>query len=192
MPVYRWITPFSDATKSLRSPDPEAEALATWAAWTVDELHYLTDLENLDVSRHLQHSPDVIDHAHARWATMSAATALDLCGAALARHYGFQKGDHELDLNDLRKKTIPQVARVWVDGVWTDADYQLVLKARHSLTHKRLPRNLYVGSANRTELRIRQGHVEIAVTIPDVVRNSTEVATRHVEKFLAEAKAGRF
>ena len=196
MPPYSWITPPSEgAVQALRAPDREAEALASWAAKVVDELHYLKDIEERLPVRTLGHHMDVVDSAHARWATAGAVTALDLCAAALGRHYRLRKGTNELDLAQLAKpalkQALPPVPQAWVDEVWNDAEYQLILSARHSLVHRRLKRDLYAGSGAPTEIWIEQGGHEVRVSIPAVIGTAAELATRHVETFLADAKAGR-
>src|SRR4051794_7528585 len=72
----------------------EAAALFTWAVWTTESLHYLDDIDRAydsDPPTEGQ-SRDVIDVTHARWATGTAATALDLCAAGLGRAFCGQTG----------------------------------------------------------------------------------------------------
>jgi hypothetical protein len=72
-----------------------------WAAWAVEALHYLDDLDQVQTHYPMPvqgHHPDIIDIAHVRWVTGTAITALDLCAAALGRLYCGWTDVHELDL----------------------------------------------------------------------------------------------
>src|SRR5438874_9903263 len=71
-----------------RHGNSESGALLLFAVWAVESLYYLGDLDQrLDPSQATigEHSADVVDVAHARWATGTCITALDLCAAALGR-----------------------------------------------------------------------------------------------------------
>jgi hypothetical protein len=105
MPSYNWPV---DPIKLIqhfeaRHNSPKAGALFMWAVSTVDCLYYLDDIDHdFDSSRKPleDHRRDIIDVAHARWATGSSITALDLCAAGLGRSFCANKGIHELDLED--------------------------------------------------------------------------------------------
>ncbi len=63
-----------------RHKSPTAGALFSWAAWAVESLHYLDDIDRAYDTSHATiggHTPDVVDVAHARWATATSITALD-------------------------------------------------------------------------------------------------------------------
>jgi hypothetical protein len=139
-----------------RHNKPDAGALFAWAAWAVDCLHYLDDVDRaFDVSLAPVggHKPDVVDAAHARWATSTCITALDLCAAALARAFCGHKGLLELGLRDFdttanqssRKLTrlseLPPATKQWVSDLLADPDYEAVKTARNSLTHSRVKRH---------------------------------------------------
>jgi hypothetical protein len=61
---------------------------AAWARHSVDALWWLADLDEsaFAASRAKlgSHNPDIVDIAHARWATATAKTAIDLCAADIA------------------------------------------------------------------------------------------------------------
>lgn len=89
-----------------RCRSPEAGALASWAVWTVDSLCYLDELDGLpngSVPR-AGYDQAVVDVAHARWATSTATTALDLCAASLGRAYVNRTPSRELDVLSLFKQ----------------------------------------------------------------------------------------
>ena len=144
MPPLAWPT---DPVKTVedfetRHQQPEAGALLAWAAWTVDGLKYLDDIDlGYDTKRVVsgEHQPDVIDVSHARWATGTCMTALDLCAAALARGLcGYTKA-REIDIADLSpassrsraiRNSLPLAAVAWVDCVLCDPEYVVVKEAR--------------------------------------------------------------
>lgn len=125
-------------------------ALALWATWAVEGLHYLDDLDQAHNSKpqpEAAHHPHVIDIAHVRWATGTSITSLDLCAAALGREYCNWTNANELDLRDFdlagkrdKKKVsqyralLPASTLAWIDGVLADARYKEVMGARHPLT----------------------------------------------------------
>ena len=87
MPPFPWpVEPVAVIQAfEARHQKPEAGALLSWAAWTLDGLQYLDDIDlQYDTSRAPvgNHRPDVVDVSHARWATGTCMTALDLCAAA--------------------------------------------------------------------------------------------------------------
>jgi hypothetical protein len=81
-----------------------AAGFALTAAWTVEALHYLVDLDaHLALADRLSAVLDYAKHpvelAHARWAAGDAMTAVDLCSAALGRLFASypNKRGHEMD-----------------------------------------------------------------------------------------------
>jgi hypothetical protein len=145
----------------------------------------------------------------------SAITALDLCAAALARRSGLVQGQHEGDIETLNvagkttkkaqavKSQLRQPALNWVTGVTQDPDYAILLRTRHALTHRRLPRHISVstssgGSTNR-RLSLAVGaplmgtptQVPTQVGSRQLVELSVNLATRHMESLFADIVAGR-
>src|SRR5687768_12483399 len=105
MPPHTWATDPVTLVQAFeaRHAQREAGALLVWAAWSVDCLHYLDDVDGeYDRSRTVRggHRPDVVDIAHVRWATGTCITALDLCAAGLGRTFCRQTSARELALPD--------------------------------------------------------------------------------------------
>ena len=90
-----------------RLPNLGASHLVVTAAYTVEGLHYLAELDSeLPPYWLAGHHPDgaSVDLAHARWGVADAITAIDLCAAALGRiHCGYPKNDHEMDFREAAK-----------------------------------------------------------------------------------------
>ncbi|MGH7183392.1 MAG: hypothetical protein ACREJN_15640 [Nitrospiraceae bacterium] len=87
MPPFTWTIEPTGLIQAFerRHNNPSASALFTWAVRAVESLHYLDDIDRAyDVSHMVTgaHRPDVVDVAHARWATGTCITALDLCAQA--------------------------------------------------------------------------------------------------------------
>ena len=180
-----------------RHQQPQAGALLAWAAWTVDSLKYLDDIDrNYDSTRSTlgNHRPDIIDVAHARWATSTCTTALDLCAAGLARGLcGYTKA-HEVDMGDLVansrsskaiRSMLPSNALSWVDRVLSDPDYSAVKTARDSLTHSRVRRHFSLGGSGVTP-RLEFESQSRRVPARQLVEISVLVAERHVLALFAE------
>jgi hypothetical protein len=174
-----------------RHQQPQAGALLAWAAWTVDGLRYLDDIDRAyETSRSAVggHRPDVVDVAHARWATGTCMTALDLCAAALARGLCGHTKPREVDMEDFSassnrsqsiRSSLPPSALAWVDEVLQDPDYALVKEARDSLTHSRVRRHLSLGGSGPTpRLEIESSRRRQPVRL--LVETSVRVAERHV------------
>lgn len=169
-----------------------AGALFAWAAWTVDSLHYLADVDlAFDSTRtSLGDYPHyVIDVAHARWATSGCITALDLCAAGLGRCFCGQMGAHELSLHDVdpannsnrassRRARLPSAALRWVSEACADGDYKSVKLARDALTHSRVLRHFAFGSGGTARLKLEVEGAQVPVR--ELVELATAVATRHV------------
>ena len=176
------------------------------SAWTVEGIDHLADMHEwlfADRRRLGRHHGDVVELAHARWATGSAITALDLCAGALARlHCGWTKDKlpdvRSLDPNEQKHGTqlydrLPQPAQKWVDKVVGDRDYRVVLDARNPFTHSRLGRTISVGN----QLGVRSGRTAFHLprtTQPvstDLIRNARKLSARHVEEFLGGVLSGQ-
>jgi len=181
-----------------RHSSPEAGALLAWAAWTVESLHYLDDLDRAYDATHAPiggHRPDVVDVAHARWAAGSAITALDLCAAGLGRTFCQQQGRRELNLGDFdqtissgqanraqRTALLPPLARNWVEIVCNDPQYNTIKKARDWLTHSRIRRHFTLhagGPPTRLELE-----VETKIEVRQLIEAARDCATKHVTRLL--------
>jgi len=201
MPPFSWpyecIQQVQKFEEKHRKPD--ASALFAWAAWTVDCLHYLDDVDtafNLSPMSLSGHRPDVVDVAHARWATSTSITATDLCAAGLARAFCGHTGPKEIDLGDFdlttkssrrksaRRAQLPPRALLWIDRVIGDPDYATIKDARDWLTHSRLRRHFTLdtgGPPQRLELELPCGRLPVR----RLVELSRDVATRHVSDLLS-------
>ena len=201
MPPFHWP---SDPTSAViafeqRHTNPEAGALLLWAASSVEALYYLDDVDSVyDSTRtvHGAHRPDVVDVAHARWATGTCITALDLGAAALGRALGGHIGDKELNLGSFsstrRSKALclvlssmPPLAMHWIQAVTRDPAFTEMKTARDALTHRRLPRHLYasVGSAGpdrRLDLQIDSNRVPVRKLVED----ARDLATVQISRLL--------
>jgi hypothetical protein len=190
MPPYNWAVDPVQLVQSFESKhnNPVAGALFAWAVWTVDCLYYLDDLdEAFDRSRApiAQHRPDVVDVAHARWATGTSITSLDLCAAGLGHAFCGNTGTHEFDIGDInaaRKAQLPPEAQQWFDRVIADPQYNIVKSARDWLTHSRVSRHSAIGGASLPErLKLQFGPSRLPVR--DLVLVARDLATRHVADF---------
>jgi hypothetical protein len=187
MPPYDWqIDPVSIIQNfEARHNNPDAGALLIWAVSTVDCLYYLDDLDqefNTSGSSMAGHRPDVIDVAHARWATSSAITSLDLCAAGLGRVFCANTGTHELDVGDFnaaRRAQLPPLAQQWLDRVRADSHYYEVKSARDWLTHSRLRRHFSL-STKGPRHRIKLEFNATQLPVRDLIELARELATWHV------------
>jgi hypothetical protein len=188
MPPFNWprdpVPVIHDFEK--RHNAPSAGGLLLFAVWTVDSLYYLEDLDRENDLSHptiREHRPDVVDVAHARWATSGCGTALDLCAAGLGRALCGHQGSNELDLGGLGSSGrhsglrvhLPGAAIRWVDAVLTDPGYQEIRLARNLLTHARVLRHF---TLPRQRLRLDVGGRQ--VDVPTLVLHATKVATNNV------------
>ncbi len=162
MPACHWRNdPVQDIAQfEARHGNPESGALLLFAVSAVDSLYYLGDVDRaIDPSQATvgDHVADVVDVAHARWATGTCITALDLCAAALGRALCAQTGTRELDIGDFDpdpertqkraarlRANLPVQARRWIDNVLADPGYKQIKAARDSLTHARVSRHFTV------------------------------------------------
>ncbi|HEY1307709.1 MAG TPA: hypothetical protein VGF24_29360 [Vicinamibacterales bacterium] len=164
---------------------PEASALILFGVWATDSLYYLSDVDARDdLSRSTidGHRPDIVDIAHARWATGTCITALDVCAAALGRVFCHHTRARELSIADYFSKRaalklrplLPVAAVTWIDAVQADAGYQTVKTARDSLTHARVIRHF-----NLPRQRV-QIQANSRIDVPTLINRATDTATRHV------------
>jgi hypothetical protein len=184
----------------VRHQNSAAGALFTWAAWAVDSLHYLDDIDRAYDASHATiggHRPDVVDVAHVRWATGTCITALDLCAAGLGRAFCGHSSGHELDLADFaldpkkptkqraqRRTRLPRRARYWVDSVCADLYYKQIKSARDWLTHSRITRHFTLaasGLPQRLQLQLEAERLGVR----HLVDHARDVGTRHVSALLA-------
>jgi hypothetical protein len=182
--------------------NPAAGALFSWAAWSVDCLHYLDDVDrafDMDPVGVYGHRQDVIDVAHSRWATSTCITALDLCAAGLARAFCGHADVRELDLvgfdpavgnqnavaqKQARRAQLPGPALNWVAAVLADPDYSTIKAARNWLIHSRGTRHFGFDTARGPErLELELGATRLPVR--QLVELSRGLATRHITAFLA-------
>jgi hypothetical protein len=199
MPQLNWPqepTRTVRAYEARRSGRGEIGALILWATWTVEGLHYLGDLNDHHHASSLpgpNHSPDIVNIAHVRWATASAITALDLCAAALGREFCPSLTARERDLRDFDvsssnrklpvwRSALSLRALAWVDTVVADQRYKEVHGARNPLTHSRFRRNLFLGGPTRTEFVVTA--TGNAFTAHELVCLACDLATEHVTVFL--------
>jgi hypothetical protein len=200
MPPFQWPI---DALQLIRDFEtrhnaPDAGALFAWGKWAVDSLHYLDDLDQLyDSSRKpiSGHEPAVVDVAHARWATSTCITGIDLCAAGLGRVFCKNSGKHELSVAafnpgayyaDMLRAWLPAVALKWIDAVRSDVNYKKIKQARRWLTHSRLTRHftLAVGDRQPSRLELKVGKNKLGIR--PLIELARDVATKHVISFLKE------
>ena len=200
MPSYNWsVNPINLIQQfEARHNSPTAGALLMWAVSAVDCLYYLDDIDReFDNSRVslAGHKPDVIDIAHARWATGTSITAVDLCAAGLGRTFCGHRGKHEFNLGSFDPSSkqskaaakcraqMPIQAQNWVDSVIHDSQYNVVKSARDWLTHSRLPRHFNVaigGPPQRLELGINSNKLPVR----NLIELARDFASRHVFSFI--------
>jgi hypothetical protein len=174
-----------------RHESATAGALFAWAVGAVESLHYLDDIDRaFDTSGAAigGHRPDIVDVSHARWATGTAATAIDLCAAGLGRVFCNNNSNREFALAQFdpsekkaqqHRARLPSDAQKWVDTVLSDPAFREIKRARHWLTHSRLKRHFTMsigGPPQRIELEIT-AKVPVRTLIEDV----RDCATRHVK-----------
>ena len=187
-------------------PRPEDGALIGWAMWAADGLHHLLDLDDRTFGvwpRQLHGYPEeAVDLAHVRWASASAITTLDLCAATIGRRrYARRPHGNEYSLRDFDPKRrhkqaaqsrlgqLTTAERQWVNVATTDEDYATALNARNPMIHGRLKRTVYGSTRPPRPHEDRTGFpVGSEGTIVDsrpLIELCSEVATRHLESFLA-------
>lgn len=178
-----------------------------WAAWTVDALYYLDDLDQ-DAERfrwtRLGHHPDSVALAHARWAASTAMTALDLSAAAIGEQHSLasRSTGHAHDIGTLQENQnraqLCAGCTAWLDAVVSDTDYELLKNARDPLVHRKLPRIVKIGGGSAPTPVDRLGLAVPGAQSPtgempsrQLVELSRDTATRHVVALLQAAEAGQ-
>lgn len=182
-----------------------AGSLFLFAISIAESLHYLHDIDLAYETCYVSvgnHRADVVEVAHARWATSSCIGVLDLCAAGLGHAFCSNLPKWELDLGcfDAKSTTkwetnkahkqrllwqqeIPQVALQWVRNVLDDVDYSEIKMLRNPLVHSRLNRHFRMslgGPPQRLKLEGKSKQWEV----PQIVQVAKDVATTHVSKFL--------
>lgn len=199
MPQFQWSTEPTDLIQpfEVRYNAPDAGALFAWASRAVEELYYLDDIDlAFEASAQTvgNHNPDVVDIAHARWATGTCITALDLCAAAFGRTFCGNTSNREMDMSffDMtgrhkkkapqRRKQLPVTVLSWINGVLIDMDYIQIKSARNWLTHSRVTRHFGIGPSGRHRLRLNiDGH---KIPVRQVIKTARGVAVRHIPAIL--------
>lgn len=182
----------------VRHRNPAAGALFAWAALVVESLHYLDDIDRAYNASHAPiggHRPGVVDVAHARWATGTCITALDLCAAGLGGEFCGHSKARELDLpdfdpgkpsrqKDLLRARLSLLAQQWVDDVCADFHYKQIKSARDWLTHSRVMRHFTLATGGPPQrLQLQLGPVRLGIR--HLVDDARNVGTRHVSALLA-------
>jgi hypothetical protein len=181
---------------------------APWARQSVDALWWLAEVDDWAFSANREnigeHDPDTIDIAHARWATGTAKTAIDLCVADAAvgnNVIGFW-GD-ALDefahppvaktLHDKHKAKLPPEVALWLSELLADPAYGDLEAARHAFTHRMTGRTATIrtrqpeGHQDRESFAVRIRSIHGRPDARALVLFSRDVATRHVETYCAAA-----
>ena len=177
-------------TFEVRHASPAAGALILFALRAVDSLYYLQDLDRKDdLSKGTidGHAPDVVDVAHARWATTTCVTALDLCAAGLGRALCGYTKSRELDLVELSqakkpwRQRLPPAAAAWVDAALADVRYKQIVEARNLLIHAHITRHFSM-PRQRLRLGLTSGHIDV----PTLIECSLEVGTEKMLELVNE------
>lgn len=196
MPPLNWRVDPTDLIKSFeaRHQNPASGALFFWAVSSVESLHYLDDIDRIYDTSHetiADHNPDVVDAAHARWATATSITALDLCAAGLGRAFCQHQRTRELDLtkfalnnpsNQARRTQLPSLARKWIDAVHADPQYKTIKRSRNWLTHSRIKRHFEIATGPPRRLKLKLGRTKVEVR--QLIEDARDCATRHVSEFI--------
>jgi hypothetical protein len=208
MPLYRWPD-FRDPALAWFGEQEgrgvaEVHALTAHATFTVEGICYLAALDGAafpgDREEAYGFAVDLVDMAHARWATGSAISAVDLCAAALGRLRcgGPRRAEKEWSLYDLSARRPPghqltQQGIRWIDDARADPDYQNLAELRHRFTHARNPRHFHIALPLGTPSPVVRTSFQLGprqVPTPELIDACATVAGRHIEEFLRLAHAG--
>ena len=181
-----------------RYPGSGAMSLLVFAAYTVEGLHYLAELDAaLPPHRAEGYIPagGSVDLAHARWAIADAITAIDLCAGALGRvHSDYpdrrgQEMDFGLAKRDARLGELP-ACKQWIDGVQNDPVYIKTWELRGALVHRtaRKPIEMSGAGARRSRLHLEADPTSAAIGVEELVPRSRDLALRHVAGFLTQVE----
>jgi len=219
MPPLVWAkSPVTVLQEYEKRHGPNAlDSLIIWATCAVESLYYLDDLDAQTQATYPAsvqgHHADIVDIAHVRWATGTAITSLDLCAAALGRHYcrwtqpneldlrGFvhikKKNDKQKEEHNKRRSLLPDPALSWVDSVLNNKEYKQIRDLRNPFTHSRLPRHFTrnqvefvrgatIGGADSHTERTRFTVSKTGKTLGarELVTLARDLATQQVSAFL--------
>jgi hypothetical protein len=152
MPHVTWTDRQRAGEASIAGMNREAGHRVHGARECVDALFYLIDLDAEVMPEPLEptiigHSWEVVEATHARWALVTAITAVDLCAAAIGRLFCNISGDaHDLSVRSTqmtsnrrrreRLKHIPEGPAGWLRSVHDDPTFRLLKDMRDRLTHQ--------------------------------------------------------
>ena len=190
-----WPTDPMDASRRLdeRYPGVRAGYLLVFAAYTVEGLHYLFELD-APLARYWPegHTPrgTSVDLSHARWALGDAITAIDLCAGALGRmHCGYPRNGREMDFGlakrDAQLRKLP-ACKHWIDCVANDAEYTETWDLRGALVHRTVTRPIEMAlgaGARRGRIEVKGG---ILIGVDELVLRSRDLALVHVSAFVMQ------
>jgi hypothetical protein len=193
MPPFEWPSNPVEVISQfeVRHGNPDAGALFLFAVWAVDSLYYLSDIDcthDLSQDTVAGHRSDVVEVAHARWATSTSITALDLCAAGLGRALCAHTNVRELAISDFHPRgrrthhlraLLPLQALQWVDAVFADPRYKQIKAVRHALTHARVARHFTL-PRQRLRIQIKNDRLDV----PSIIDYAKNVATTHVSTLL--------
>jgi hypothetical protein len=175
-------------------PGAGAGYLLVFAAYTVEGLHYLSEVDAaLAPYWPAGHTPPgaSVDLSHARWAIGDVITAIDLCAGALGRmHCGYpdrqgREMDFGLAKKDARLRRLP-ACKQWIDGVTNDTQYTETWELRGALVHRTVirPIEMKLGAgARRARIRLDGGSL---IGVEELVPRSRDLALRHVSGFVTQ------
>lgn len=180
-----------------RYPRTGASGPMLWAVWTVEGLHYLADVDAALPPPPHAHNHEAVDLTHARWATVDAVTAIDLCAAALGRMYcDYPKNDREMDFGNARQNEALLALAApgeWIRAVCADDQYEQLRVLRDALVHRTASRHIELtireggnGGSRTSRVRLRLSpDAPDPIPVERLVPQCREVAERHVAAFLA-------
>jgi hypothetical protein len=198
-----WPVDPMEATQRLdeRYSGTGASGLMLWAMWTVEGMYYLTDVDAVLPPPPRAHNHEAVDLSHARWATVDAVTAIDLCAAALGRmHCEYPRKDREMDFGIARENEILVALATpgaWIRAVCADKQYEQLRGLRDALVHRTARRRIDVGIPSSlgltgvggpprpSRVRLTLSDPEEAIPVERLVPQCRDVARRHVAAFVA-------
>jgi hypothetical protein len=170
--------------------------------WAIDALQSLSWLASVDAGAFsggqgpTGWDPRIIDVAHARWATSTAITAIDLCVAETAvklcgvDFWSKRLPDAKEVMRQLRalSKICPSdaisSAIEWVEKLQSDNGHQALRRyARNPLTHSFVVRSAMIGGG-RTPFEVDPAEpAESRPDPPALIARSTKLAEKHIAEF---------
>ena len=200
MPPFEWPI---EPTKILQGfeechNETHAGALFGGARVCVENLHYLADLDiDLDRAqseeRFAGHNLFFADVAHARWATSTCITALDLCAAGLGCAFCDNKNTNEFslryfDTSEGKKRAFKYRSKLtsacchWIDGVLADQQFLEIKAARNELIHS-LPNQHFHSRVGAPRQRLKLTVNNHNLSVRDLIEHARDLATRQVVDF---------